>query len=200
MINSTSILTPTSGEVYKNQTFKYIVQYFNSIDPYFFKATANVMSLGFGIGDQKNASFKGNDALYMLVDTWGIYQKGYTHKSMFMKYFDIFKNYIQKKEYFLGMYPFEETHQLQMIVLRIDDKDLIPNFIEGNFSKMYKDSPFHVESLQHKVITLDESTKEKFVDKLNNHFGSCLYTEDVEEADMKPIFKQEIFNYGESNI
>lgn len=191
-------MLPKSGILYKNKTYKYIVQYFNSIDDSFFSEASKVMILGCGIGDYKITKEVITGDVFILVDIWGVYKNlEYVEKKAYATAFTRFYNYIVNKDYYNYSYMFDrpEGHLMMFVLKTGKDNRFINSFVDGKYSEMYEQSPFNKLSSQHKVITKEVLTKQTFVMALNDRFDTDLKMTDVDESEFKPILKQEIFNY-----
>lgn len=187
------------GKVMMNKTQKYLRPCLRAYGDIFRQKIAQVVSLGWGIGDMilVRNGITYQQELFVVMDT-------VVAKSFFLRFIE----WIRCQAYYTDDYAFDdiEKGRLHMLVLKIPDQfqGAFEKFKLGEYSQMYKpkdlDFLFEDNPSAMKVIIKDHNYKIEFVNYLNELYETHVLPQEFEgELDFKPILKFETFNYDQQN-
>lgn len=185
------------GQIYMNQTQKYLRPCLRHYGDTFRTKISQVCSVAWGIGDMilVRNGVKYEQELFVVFDT-----------IVANKFFVRFMDWIRTQEYYQDDYVFDDiiSGRLHMLILKIPDKfqGAIEKFKLGEYSKMYDvaDINFLFGELEDskRVIIRDHNYRMKFVDNLNDLYDTVILPNEFQgELDFSPKDENEIFNYGE---
>jgi hypothetical protein len=185
------------GRVYKNRTLKYILPLIKKYhDSLLITMLNSVGILAVGIGDMiYDSKLIKNQHVFVLIDNKA-------NPSIFNELIE----YVMDKDYYEDDYPFDNllTGRMQMVIFKLP-KDIIKEFLEGKYSKLYyyEDArDFILDDNTFNVLIKSKEHKATFIKELQVEFGTTLTMEELgdRELDIPPKKPEEFFNYRYKNI
>jgi Fe-S cluster assembly iron-binding protein IscA len=185
------------GRVYKNRTLKYILPLIKKYhDNLLITMLNSVGILAVGIGDMiYDSKLVKNQHVFVLIDNKA-------NPSIFNELIE----YVMDKDYYEDDYPFDNllTGRMQMVIFKLP-KDIIKEFLEGKYSKLYyyEDArDFILDDNTFNVLIKSKEHKATFIKELQVEFGTTLTMEELgdRELDIPPKKPEEFFNYRYKNI
>ena len=204
-----------SGKLYENKTWKYLYPCLKCYGSTLMGYLHSFYKLGVGVKDD-NVEIEGN-CIYILIDT-KVHLEG-TPVDSYRQNLSKFLDWIRYQSFYVIDYIYEglDTGEKHLLVLKLPEQynKTYSRFLRGKYSEMYtkdeiakyfgfvnlnnKDLEKKInEKLQVVRAILNKNTNHlpKFLEELNNEFGTNLSLEDVRnhELDFPPIQEEEIFN------
>ena len=186
------------GEFYVNKTWRFLMPCLQGYGESFVSRFNPIFKLGVGIHDTivENTPIANGSNIFILCD------RKYLEKT-----FDIFLAWVKTQDYYVTDYcpdiNFEKSRKL-MLVLKIpkEFEKSYQHFLKGEYSKMY--SIEHLNTLflsvpsrlkEYKILTLDNSLKEEFIQSINTEFGTTMrnFDEPVKELELPLVLEEEVF-------
>jgi len=192
------------GKTFKNKTWNFIVPIIKEYDDLFLTKLSQQQVLAYAIHDYfiNDNNIPTDNYLYILCNT--------KTKSKFID----FLKYVKTKPYYITDYTFDinlHNPTTHIIVIKLPEHytDLLTNFIQGNYTKLYTKEQIDFlfnnatkQDLQRKILTKHSTIYNNFIQKINIEFNTNLTLSDfiseggdLKEVELPPNLSEEVFNY-----
>jgi len=184
-----------------------------------FKAQYNTVSSGvleYRIFDYKYYQVKGFEKvqplIFVLIDKKGSQgAKGYTNEKQKEKDFLLFLKYVRSYSGYVDDYT-QNLNNLHWVIIKIPER-FIPaydHWLKGEYSKMYSPSDlkeikiFQIHqgeiSKRYLVLTKHPTAIDQLKQVIQARFGTNHFPENPDEYDIRPVWKEEIYNFEETAL